>query len=120
AATLGVMKLFALGLRELAATPFWKSWSAEHSVSGRLVPMLGIAVACGFLVGIVLGGFAGGRALRLAYWTGAIVVALDFGGTLLIEGMHGLSSFTLAPLAIAVGLVPGAALGGKLMPSPAK
>src|SRR5262252_2594319 len=120
AATLGAMKLFELGLRELAATQFWKIWAGEHSVTGRLVPMLGIAVACGFVVGIVLGGFAGGRALRLAYWTGAIVVVADFGGTLLVDGVHGLSSFTLAPLAIAVGLVPGAALGGKLMPSPAK
>jgi hypothetical protein len=121
AVTLGVMKLFEFGLQQLATTQFWKTWSGEHSVTGRLVPTLGIAVACGFFGGLVLGGFAGGRALRLAYWTAAVVLVVDCGATLLADGIQGLASgFALAPLGIAVGLIPGAALGGKLMPSAAE
>ena len=121
AVTLGVMKLFELGLQQFASTQFWKTWAAQHSVTGKLVPTLGIAVACGFLGGLVLGGFAGGRALRLAYWAGAIVVVVDYGAMLIADGLDGLATgFALAPLAIAVGLIPGAALGGKLMPSAQK
>jgi len=121
AVTLGVMKLFELGLQQLATTQFWKTWSGDRSVTGRLVPTLGIAVACGFFGGLVLGGFAGGRALRLGYWTAAVVLVVDYGATLLAEGPGGLGNgFVLAPLGIAVGLIPGAALGGKLMPSAAK
>jgi hypothetical protein len=116
AVTIGVMKLFELGLQQLAATQFWKTWSGQNSVTGRLVPTLGIAVACGFFGGLVLGGLAGGRALRLGYWTAAVVLVVDYGATLLVDGPGSLGNgFAVAPLGIAVGLIPGAALGGKLM-----
>ena len=121
AAVLGTMKLFQLGLQELAATQFWKTWAARHSIAGRVVPTLAIAVACGFLAGVVLGGFAGGRALNLAFWAGSIIIALDFGVTLYTDGPKGLATlFALAPLGNALGLYLGAMAGGKLMPSPAK
>ena len=121
AAVVGTTKLFQLGLREFAATQFWKTWAAQHSIVGRLVPTLAIAVACGFLLGVVLGGFAGGRALKLAFWAGSIIIALDFGVTLYTDGPKGLATlFALAPLCIAFGLCFGAVAGGKLMPSPAK
>ena len=121
AAVVGTMKLFQLGLQELAATQFWKTWAAQHSIAGRLVPTLAIAAACGFFAGIVLGGFAGGRGLSLAFWAGSIIVAVDFVGTIVTDGPKGLATlFALAPLCIAFGLCFGAVAGGKLMPSPAK
>jgi len=121
AAVLGTMKLFQLGLQELATTQFWKTWAAQHSIAGRLVPTLAIAVACGFLAGIVLGGFVGGRALTLAFWAGSIIVVVDFVGTIVTVGPKGLATlFALAPLGNALGLYLGAVVGGKLMPSPAK
>lgn len=121
AAVLGTMKLFQLGLQELAATQFWKTWAAQHSIVGRLVLTLAIAVACGFFVGGVLGGLVGGRALTLAFSAGSIIIVLDFGGTIITDGPRGLATFfALAPLANAFGLYLGAVAGGKLMPSPAK
>lgn len=121
AAVLGAMKLFELGLHQLAATAFWKAWAAEHSGAGKLAPTLGIAVACGLLVGLVLGGIAGARAWLLACWASAAVIVLDFGAMIMAEGPGGvLTVFGLAPLCISVGLLLGAAAGGKLMPSPAK
>ena len=119
AISIGAMKLFELGLHELAATAFWKTWAAQHSTAGRLVPALGVALACGCLGGIVLGGFAGGRARVLGCFAGLVVIALDFGGTIASEGLSGLmNGFALAPLCIALGLLAGAALGGKLMRGP--
>jgi len=121
AATLGAMKLFELGLQQLAGTTFWKTWTAEHSGAGRLVPALPIAVACGLLPGLVLGGFAGSRAWLLACWAGAAVVVLDLGAMIVADGPAGvLTAFALAPLCVALGLPVGAALGTKLMPAPAK
>jgi hypothetical protein len=121
AVSIGTIKLFELGLRELAATTFWKTWAVEHSIAGRLVPALGIALACGFLGGIVLAGLVGGRAHVLGYWAGSIMVAMDFGGTIAGEGFQGLLNvFALAPVCVAAGLIAGAALGGRLMPSPQK
>ena len=121
AATLGAMKLFELGLQQLAATAFWKTWAAEHTASGKFVPTLAIGVACGLLVGLVLGGFAGSRARLLACWAGAAVVVLDLGAMIVADGPAGvLTAFALAPLCVALGLPVGAALGTKLMPAPAK
>jgi len=121
AAVVGTMKLFQLGLQELATTQFWKTWAAQHSIAGRLIPTLAIAVASGFFMGFVLGGFAGGRALTLAFWAGSIIIVLDFGVTILTDGPKGLATFfALAPFCIAFGLYFGAVAGGKLMPSPAK
>ena len=115
------MKLFELGLQEFATTQFWKTWAAQHSIVGRLVPTLAIAVACGLLAGLFLGGVAGGRGLHLAFWAGSIIIVLDFGGTIVTDGPRGLATFfALAPLCNALGLYLGAAAGGKLMPSPAK
>jgi hypothetical protein len=119
AVAIGTMKLYELGLRELAATGFWKSWIAGHSSAARLAPALAIALACGLVGGIVLGGFAGLRALFLGVWSGVLVVALDFGGMIVADGLKGiLSGFALAPLCIALGMVLGAAAGGKLMAGP--
>ena len=115
------MKLFELGLRQLAGTALWKTWAAEHSGAARLVPALPVAVACGLLAGLVLGGFAGSRALSLACWAGAAVIVLDLGAMIVADGPTGvLTAFALAPLCVALGLVLGAALGAKLMPVPAK
>jgi len=120
AVSIGAIKLFELGLREFAATAFWKDWAAGHAFAGRLVPALAIAAACGCFAGLVLGGFAGARALRLGGFAAAVVVALDFGGTLVSDGPRGLlTGFALAPVCIGLGLLAGAALGRKLMPDPA-
>ena len=109
AVSIGAIKLFELGLREFAATAFWKDWAAGHAFAGRLVPALAIAAACGCFAGLVLGGFSA-----------AVVVALDFGGTLVSDGPRGLlTGFALAPVCIGLGLLAGAALGRKLMPDPA-
>ena len=121
AVTLGAMKLFELGLQQLGATAFWKTWAAQHSIVGRLIPTLALAVACGLLAGLVLGGFTGPRGLVLAFWAGSIIVVVDFGGTIMTVGPKGLASlFALAPVFIAFGLYLGAVSGGKLMPSPPK
>ena len=115
AAAIGAITLFEIGLQQLEAMQFWKTWTGQHSATGSLVPTLGIAVACGFLGGLVLGGLAGVRALRLGYVTAAVVLVVEYGATLLTGGPGSLGNgFALAPLGIAVGLIPGAALGGKL------
>jgi hypothetical protein len=121
AALLGAMKLFELGLQQLAGTAFWKTWAAQHSIVGRLIPTLAVAVACGLLAGLVLGGFAGARGLVLAFWAGSIVILVDLGGTFMTVGPKGWATlFALAPLGIAFGIYLGAVAGGKLMPSPAR
>ena len=121
AAVLGSMKLFELGLQQLAATGFWKTWAAQHSIVGRLIPTLAVAVACGLLAGLVLGGFAGGRGLVLAFWAGSIIIVVDLGGTFMTAGPKGWATlFALAPVFIAFGIYLGAVAGGRLMPSPAK
>jgi hypothetical protein len=121
ATVFGAMKLFELGLQQLGATAFWKTWAAQHSIVGRLIPTLAVAVGCGLLGGLVLGGFSGARGLVLAFWAGSIIVVVDFGGTIMTVGPKGLATlFALAPVFIAFGLYVGAVSGGKLMPSPAK
>jgi hypothetical protein len=105
-----VLELFYWALAQWATLRIWEPWVVEYPVLGYAGPFAAIALACGTVVGLIVGVLVRANPLRIAAWAGAIACVVSFGSALIVGGLSfvmGTYSEIAAPL-LAVGLLAGA------------
>ena len=115
-ACVGALELFYWALAQWAALRIWEPWVIEYPVLGFVGPFGAIALACGVVVGLIVGAFVRPNSLLVAAWAGALAWILSFGAALVVGGISfvvGNYAVIAAPL-LAVGLLAGALLGRHL------
>jgi hypothetical protein len=113
AACVGALELFDLALAQWATLRIWEPWVIEYPVLGFIGPFGAIALACGVIVGLIVGVLVRPNSLLVAAWAGALTCVLSFGAALMVGGISFVVSnyaVIAAPL-LAVGLLAGALLG---------
>ena len=116
AACVGALELFYWALEQWAALRIWEPWVIEYPVLGFVGPFGVIALACGVVVGLIVGAFVRLNSLLVAAWAGALAWILSFGAALVVGGISfvvGNYAVIAAPL-LAVGLLAGALLGRRV------
>jgi len=99
-----------------ARTSLSESFVSMESMAGFLAPFATIALASGFLSGLVLSIFERKHSVRIALWAGLLMCALQLAIAIAVGGLvWAASNYALlgAPC-LAVGLLLGALLGRRI------
>jgi len=115
-ACVGAIQLFDLVLKQYVVTEFMERCITLYPVAGTYVPFVGIGVASGAFVGLVVGALAGTAAAPIAASAGLGACVLHFLTASLVGGVWWAvtnPALLVAP-SIATGLLLGALLGRKI------
>jgi hypothetical protein len=115
-AAFGAYFLSSLSFRLLASSSASDSFVAMDSLAGVLAPFATIALASGFLSGLVLSVAERKHSVRISLWAGLTICALQLVIAVAVGGLAWAASnyALLGAPCLAVGLLLGALLGRKI------